>query len=81
MVTALREESQITLPKSLVEKLGISVGDSFEISEKEGVINLTLVSGGNSSIWPKEFLELQGSIDDETFVEPKDISFSEREAF
>ena len=81
MLTSLREKSQITLPQSLVERLGISAGDSFDISEKEGVICLTPVINETNSEWPKEFVELQGSIDDETFMEPEDISFSEREAF
>ena len=81
MLTSLGAESQITLPKGLVERLGFSLGDNFDISEKEGVICLTHMGNEINSIWPKEFVELQGSIDDETFVEPKDISFSEREMF
>lgn len=81
MLTSLRAKSQITLPKSLVERLGVSPGDNFDISEKEGVIHLTPVPNEISSVWPKEFVELQGSIDDKTFVEPEDISFSERELF
>jgi len=52
MLTALRAKSQITLPENLVERLGISVGDSFDISEKDGVICLTPVVE-----WPKEFDE------------------------
>ena len=81
MLTSLRAKSQITLPKSLVERLGVSLGDNFDVSEKEGVICLTPMANEINSIWPKEFVELQGSIDDETFVEPKDITFSEREVF
>ena len=79
LLTALRAKSQITLQNVLVERLGISPGDSLDISEKEGVICLTPVTGDINSTWPKEFIELRGSIDDETFVEPEDISFSERE--
>jgi uncharacterized protein YdeI (BOF family) len=81
MRIVLRADSQITLPGVLVEKLGVSVGDSFHVSEKEGVIRLTLMRDTVSSVWPKEFIELLGSIDDDTFVEPADISFSDREAF
>ena len=81
MLTSLRAESQITLPKNLVERLGVSTGDDFDIYEKEGVICLTPVVCKVNSVWPKEFVELHGSIDDETFVEPEDISFSERELF
>ena len=79
MLTSLRAKSQITLPKDFVERIGVSVGDSFEISEKEGVICLTPVTDKIASVWPKEFVELQGSIDDETFMEPENISFSEIE--
>ena len=81
MMNALRAKSQVTLPKSLVERLGVFIGDNFDISEKEGVICLTPVPNEENSIWPKEFVDLQGSIDDETFVEPEDISFSKRETF
>ena len=81
MLTSLRAKSQITLPKSLIERLGVSLGDNFDVSEKEGVICLTPMTNEINSIWPKEFVELQGSIDDETFVEPKDIAFSESEVF
>ena len=81
MLTSLLAKSQVTLPKSLVERLGVSAGDNFDISENEGVICLTPVKNEIVSEWPKEFVELQGSIDDETFMEPEDISFSEREAF
>ena len=81
MLAALSANSQITLPKSLVERLGVSAGDSFDISEKEGVISMVPVVDEINSIWTKEFVELQGSVDDNTFVEPEDISFSEREAF
>jgi hypothetical protein len=76
-----RPGAWLTLPEALVERLGVSVGDSFQISEKEGVIRLTPVSDTIKSAWPKEFIELLGSIDDDTFVEPADILFSDREAF
>ena len=81
LLTTLRAKSQITLPNILVKRLGISPGDSFDISEKGGVICLTPVACVINSTWPKEFIEIQGSIDDETFVEPEDVSFSEREKF
>ena len=81
MLTSLRAKSQITIPENFVERLGVSVGDSFDVSEKEGVICLTPVAEDATSVWPKEFVELQGSIDDETFIKPENILFSEREDF
>ena len=81
MLTSLQTKEQITLPKCLIEKLGISLGDNFEISEREGVICLTPVVYEIASVWSKEFIDLQGTIADETFAEPEDISFSEREKF
>lgn len=40
MITELRKKSQITIPKDLVEKLGLKEGDKLEIFEKEGVIHI-----------------------------------------
>ena len=80
MLTALRAKSQVALPKSLIERLGVSTGDKT-FTKKGGVICLIHMDNKVNSIWPKEFVDLQGSLDDETFVEPEDILFSEREAF
>ena len=38
MLAELRQKSQITIPKELVDKLGLSEGDKLEIYEKEGII-------------------------------------------
>ncbi|HHX93385.1 MAG TPA: AbrB/MazE/SpoVT family DNA-binding domain-containing protein, partial [Clostridiales bacterium] len=35
MLAELRPKSQITIPKELVEKLGLSEGDKLEIYEKD----------------------------------------------
>ena len=68
-MAALREKSYISLPKSLVERLGFSAGDKFDISEKDGVLCLVPVVDLMNSIWAKEFVELQSTIDDEKFLE------------
>ena len=68
MLTALSVKSQITLPKPLVDKLGVYVGDSFDIYEKEGVICLTPAANAKKSNWPKELVEYQNLIDNETFL-------------
>ena len=69
MLVALRAKSQITLPKPLVDKLGVSVGDSFDIYENEGVICLAPVTNAKKSSWPKELVEYRNLIDNETFLE------------
>ena len=40
MLTEIRKHSQITIPPEIIKKLGISVGDKFEITEKDGGIFL-----------------------------------------
>jgi len=37
MITKLRKKSQITIPKELIDKLGIKEGDEIEIIEKDGM--------------------------------------------
>lgn len=52
MLAELRPKSQITIPKELVEKLGLSEGDKLEIYEKDGVICIMPVS-----VYPKKYLD------------------------
>jgi len=76
MIIELRTKSQITLPKSIIEKIGLAVGDLLEISERDGVIVLQPVV-----VTPKISLEkrravlrsLIGSITDPSFVEAPEI--------
>ena len=60
MLAELRPKSQITIPKELVEKLGLSEGDKLEIYEKDGVICIMPVS-----VYPKKYLdELRDEIEE-----------------
>jgi AbrB family looped-hinge helix DNA binding protein len=52
MLAELRAKSQITIPKELVEKLGIKEGDKLEITEKDGAIQLVPVV-----VYPKKLVE------------------------
>ncbi|ADY55829.1 transcriptional regulator, AbrB family [Syntrophobotulus glycolicus DSM 8271] len=52
MLSELRAKSQITIPKELVERLGLSEGDKLEIYEKDGVIYLMPVV-----VYPKKYLD------------------------
>lgn len=41
MITELRQKSQITIPKDILTKLGLSEGDKLDISVKDGGIFIT----------------------------------------
>ena len=58
MLLELRAKSQITIPKELVDKLGLSAGDKLDISEKDGTISIMPVV-----VYPKKYInELQEEI-------------------
>lgn len=60
MLAELRQKSQITIPKEIIVKLGLSEGDKLDISEKDGSICIMPVA-----VYPKKYLdELREEIDD-----------------
>lgn len=60
MLTELRQKSQITIPKEIIAKLGLSEGDKLDIFEKDGSICIMPVV-----VYPKKYLdELRKEIDD-----------------
>ena len=60
MLAELRQKSQITIPKEIIAKLGLSEGDKLDIFEKDGSICTMPVV-----VYPKKYLnELRGEIDD-----------------
>lgn len=52
MLAELRQKSQITIPKEIVEKLGLAEGDKLDISERNGEICLIPVV-----VYPKKYLD------------------------
>jgi AbrB family looped-hinge helix DNA binding protein len=44
VLAQLQEDSRITLPKAILERLGFSAGDQFDVSEKDGALFLKPVS-------------------------------------
>ena len=52
MMAELRTKSQITIPKGIVSKLGLSQGDKFDVFEKDGVIHLVPVA-----VYPKQYVD------------------------
>ncbi|MCL1882898.1 MAG: AbrB/MazE/SpoVT family DNA-binding domain-containing protein [Defluviitaleaceae bacterium] len=52
MIAELRPKSQITIPKPLIEKLGLSAGDKLEIFEDKGMICIMPVV-----VYPKDYVD------------------------
>ena len=60
MLAELRQKSQITIPKEIIAKLGLSEGDKLDIFEKDGSICIMPVA-----VYPKKYLnELREEIGD-----------------
>lgn len=58
MLTELRPKSQITIPKEIIVKLGLSEGDKLDIFERDGAICMLPVV-----VYPKKYLdELLGEL-------------------
>lgn len=58
MLAELRQKSQITIPKEIVEQLGLNEGDKLEIYINDGMICIMPVA-----VYPKKYLEeLRGEI-------------------
>ncbi len=51
MLIKLRQKGQITIPKEIINKLGLSIGDQLEIVEKNGAIYMVPVV-----TYPKSYL-------------------------
>lgn len=52
MLAELRPKSQITIPREIIVKLGLSEGDTFDIFEKDGMICIMPVVA-----YPKKYLD------------------------
>ena len=52
MLAELRTKSQITIPKEIVTKLGLSEGDKLDIFENDGMICIMPVT-----VYPKKYVE------------------------
>ena len=59
MLAELRQKSQITIPKEIITKLGLSEGDKLDIIDQDGTIRMIPVV-----VYPKKYLdELRAEID------------------
>ena len=72
MIAELRLKSQITIPKPIVDAIGLSVGDKLEVSEKDGTICLVPVA-----VYPKAYVK---SLEDLYSVLDADAAKNLREA-
>ena len=52
MIAELRPKSQVTIPKSLIDRLGLSTGDRLEIYEQDGIICIMPVV-----VYPKGYVD------------------------
>ncbi len=60
MLIELRQKSQVTIPREIIVKLGLSEGDKLDIFEKDGFICIMPVV-----VYPKKYLsELKEEISD-----------------
>ena len=60
MLTELRPKSQVTIPKDIIVKLGLSEGDTLDIYEKDGTICIMPVI-----VYPEKYMDdLRREIDD-----------------
>lgn len=60
MLAELRQKSQITIPKEIIVKLGLSEGDKLDIFEQAGTICMMPVV-----VYPKKYLDdLRNEIDE-----------------
>ena len=60
MLAELRQKAQVTIPKELVDKLGLTVGDKFDVFDENGTICFMPVA-----VYPKQYLaELREEIEE-----------------
>ena len=52
MIAELRQKSQITIPKALINKFSLHVGDKLDVIEKDGMICLIPVV-----VYPKDYID------------------------
>ncbi|AND86312.1 AbrB/MazE/SpoVT family DNA-binding domain-containing protein (plasmid) [Clostridium tyrobutyricum] len=77
MITQLREKSQITIPKEVIKKLKLKVGDSIDIDVEDNNIILkpvVIVPKDQAWFWSKEWQQDEKQAD-------KDIKNGETKKF
>ena len=82
MLTELLAESQVTLPQTMIDRLGLSVGDLLVVTERDGGVFIAPAAGAHGDRYEMSHQEYQQfldetyrCIDDPTFVEPPEIRY------
>ena len=73
MLTELRQKAQVTIPKEIINKLGLSEGDKLDIFEKDGSICIT-----PAAVYPWKYL---AELREEVSVVKAKIASGERPVF
>ena len=73
MLLEVRTKSQITIPKELMTKLSLEVGDKLEVFEEQGALKLIPVK-----VYPKEYVK---QLQDEIEIVKKNIKDGKQPIF
>ncbi len=68
MLTQLRGRSQITIPKSIIETLGLKEGDNFDVEIENGRIivkPVVMIPKDQAWFWTNEWQEAEKEIDED----------------
>lgn len=66
MIVDLKQKSQVTIPKELVKKLNLSVGDKLEVEEKDGKLIITpviVIPKSQAWYYSKEWQDQEKKVD------------------
>jgi len=66
MIVDLKQKSQVTIPKELVNKLNLSVGDKLDVVEKDGKLIITpviVIPKSQAWYYSKEWQEQEKKVD------------------
>jgi AbrB family looped-hinge helix DNA binding protein len=66
MIVDLKQKSQVTIPKELVKKLNLSVGDKLDLEEKDGKIIITpvmVIPKSQAWYYSKEWQQQEKKVD------------------
>ncbi|MDQ2088127.1 AbrB/MazE/SpoVT family DNA-binding domain-containing protein [Herbivorax sp. ANBcel31] len=68
MLVDLKQKSQVTIPKELVKKLNLQIGDKLELVEKDGKIIITpvvVIPKDQAWYYTKKWQQMEGEVDEQ----------------
>lgn len=66
MITQLREKSQVTIPKEIIKKLNLKIGDSIDIDVEDNKIVIkpvVVVPKDQAWFWSREWQQAEKQVD------------------